>query len=67
MEENTHLNKAIVYLKLLGISFYSIQKAFRQSDKRNIVRKFDNFKDKYFDEFKQKVEEIKINPKKYYE
>ena len=62
MEENTHLNKAIVYLKLLGISFYSIQIALRK-DKRDIVRKFDTFKDKYSLEFEEKVNQIKTKNK----
>ena len=58
MKENRHRNKVIVFLRLLGVSAYSIKMALREKDKRNIVRSFNNFKDKYSPEFYKKIKGI---------
>lgn len=63
MKENTHRNKTIVFLRLLGVSAYSIQMALKEKDKRNIIRSFKNFKDKYSPEFHKKVKEIGLTLK----
>ena len=63
MIEDTHRNRLIVFARLLGISFYSLQKAFKEKDKRNLMRSFRKFKGRYSPEFYKKVKEISITLK----
>jgi len=42
-----HRNRAYVILHKAGVSFYSIQMAFGEKDKRNITKVWKRDKDKY--------------------
>lgn len=65
MIENKHQNKLIIFLGLLGVSFYSIEKGFN-IERRNVSKKFKNFKDKYSPEFEAKVKKLLTNNKQKY-
>lgn len=54
MPEKKYKNKAIVELRNSGWKFSHIAKAFEEKDKRNIVRKYKRWREKYGEKKKNK-------------